>query len=85
MQLVDDVKELQEDRGEAAIGAVAKVAPLVEPVTKGQPLLLYESAETLQGPVVGVKAQLGYTGHLSEDEFSLRLWYSFQRRPKPDM
>ena len=64
MQLVDNVKELEEDRGETAVGAVAKVAPLVEPVTKGQPLLLYQGAETLQGPVVGVKAQLGYTGHL---------------------
>ena len=64
MQLVDDVKELEEDRGETTVGAVAKVAPLVEPVTKGQPLLFYQGAETLQGPVVGVKAQLGYTGHL---------------------
>ena len=64
MQLVDDVEELQENRGEATIGAVTKVAPLVEPVTKGQPLLFYEGAETLQGPVVGVKAQLSYTGHL---------------------
>ena len=64
MQLVDDVKELQEDRGEASVGAVTKVAPLVEPVTEGQPLLFYKSAETLQGPVVGVKAQLSYTGHL---------------------
>ena len=66
MELVDDVKELQEDRGEATIGAVPKVAPLVEPVTKGQPLLFYQGAEALQGPVVGVKAQLGYTGHLSK-------------------
>ena len=56
MQLVDDVKELEEDGGEASIGAVAQVAPLVEPVTKGQPLLLYEGAEPLQGPIVGVKA-----------------------------
>ena len=56
MQLVDDVKELEKDGGEASIGAVAQVAPLVEPVTEGQPLLLYEGAEALQGPIVGVKA-----------------------------
>ena len=56
VQLVDDVKELEEHGGEASIGAVAQVAPLVEPVTEGQPLLLYEGAEALQGPIVGVKA-----------------------------
>ena len=66
MQLVDDVEELEEDRGEAAVGAVAEVASLVEPVPEGQPLLLYQGAETLQSPVVGVKAQLSYTGHLSK-------------------
>ena len=85
MELVDDVKELQEDRGEASIGAVAKVAPLVEPVTEGQPLLLYEGAESLQGPVVGVKAKLGYTRHLSKTNFNSMLCYSSERRPKPDM
>ena len=64
MQLVDDVEELEEHGGEAAVAGVPEVAPLVEPVTEGQPLLLYKSAETLQSPVVGVEAQLSYTGHL---------------------
>ncbi len=48
MQLVDNVEELQEDGGEAAVlvGA-AEAAPVVEPVTKGQPLLLHQHAESL--------------------------------------
>ena len=64
MQLMDDVEELEEDRGEAAIRAVPKVASLVEPVTKGEPLLFYQGAEPFQSPIVGVKTELGNAGHL---------------------
>jgi len=48
MQLVDNVEELKEDWREAAVlvGA-AEAAPVVEPVTKGQPLLLHQHAESL--------------------------------------
>ena len=52
---MDDVEELEEDRGEAAIRAVPKVASLVEPVTKGEPLLFYQGAEPFQSPVVGAR------------------------------
>ena len=61
---MDNVEELEEDRSEAAIRAVPKVASLVEPVTKGEPLFFYQGAEPFQSSVVGVKAELGNTGHL---------------------
>ena len=49
VELVDNVQELEEDGGEAAVlaGAV-EAAAMVEPVPKGQPFLLDEDTESLE-------------------------------------
>lgn len=50
--LVHTVQELQEDGCEAtALAAWGQVAALAELVAKGEPLLLQEYLESIQGPV----------------------------------
>lgn len=63
--LVHNVQELQEDGSEAA-GLVGSslVGAMGEAVTKGQPLLLNQSLEALDGAVVGVQQHLCHTHHL---------------------
>ena len=48
MQLVDNVQELEEEGREASVlGGVVEIAPVVEPVPEGHPLLLDQNSETL--------------------------------------
>ena len=64
--LVHNVQELQEDGSEAA-GLVGSglVGAMGEAVTKGQPLLLHQCLEALNGAVVWVQQHLRHTHHLS--------------------
>jgi len=62
---VEAVQELQEDgREAAAMAAGAQVAPLAELVSKGEPFLLQQHLEALQGPIEGITQQLHQGHHL---------------------
>ena len=59
--LVNHIQKLQEDGREAAgDGGLRQVTSVGEPVSEGEPLLLHEDSEPLQGAVVRVQAQLGH-------------------------
>ena len=52
MQLVNYVQELEEDgREPGVLVGVVQVAPVVEPVTQRQPLLLHQNPEPLKEKV----------------------------------
>ena len=63
--LVHAVQELEEDGGEAAaLAAGREVAALAELVAEGEPVLLQQHLEALQGPVERVAQQLHQGHHL---------------------
>lgn len=65
LDLVHDVQELEEGGREAAVlGFGVQVAAVAETMPEGDPLLLDKHAETLDGPVVRVHAELGHRGDL---------------------
>merc|ERR1719315_18264 len=66
VQLVNNVKKLEEKRSKAGVLAgVVNVAPVVEPVPEGKPLFFYECAETFKSSVVRIKTKLGNAGDLT--------------------
>ena len=71
---MDHVQKLQEDgRERAGDGGLREVAPVREPVTEGEPLLLDQYPEPLQGAVVRVQAQLGHRRDLQHADGAGRL------------
>lgn len=59
------VQELEEEgRKPARLGPLQQVGPVQEPVAEGEPLLLHEDPEAVDGAVEGVQAQLRQAAYL---------------------
>ena len=60
VKLMDYVKKLEEERGEATVlTGVVQIASMVESMAKSHPLFLDQSAEPFKCAVVRVKTELG--------------------------
>ena len=65
VHLVDDVEELEEDRGEpACLVGCCLVVPMAESMAEREPLLLHEDTKAFQGSIVRIEKDLSYRCHL---------------------